>query len=355
MNQSAPAEYISFIDIAVAVLRRRRLIARACLTAGFATGALIIARGREYASEARFVPDAGTANVGALSGLAAQFGLAAALGGGSQSPDFYAALAKSRTVLGAIADSSFRFEHTRNFILWRDTVVIEGTIAELYNIDRPKSRARERDEAIELIDELVTSGASLETGVITIRAQTDWPQLSYQVSRLVLDQISKYNLSSLQSRASAERKFVEDRLESQRQELASEEDSLRIFLEKNRLFTASPQLVIEHERLQRKVALRQQVVIGLAQAYEQARIEEVRNTPVITMVQEPEVPAKGVRRNLPLKVLLAMVLTLVVFGGIAIVREAAKDRETGHQPTTEELSVLWLESREDFRRLFRRT
>lgn len=355
MNQSAPAEYVSLLDIAVAVLRRRRTIVRACLSAGVATGILIIALGREYASEARFVPDAGTANVGALSGLAAQFGLAAALGGGAQSPDFYAALAKSRTVLGAIADSTFRFEHTRNFYLWRDTVILEGTIAELYRIDRPKSRARERDEAIELIDELVTSGASLETGVITVRTQTDWPQLSFQISRLVLDQISKYNLSSLQSRASAEREFVEDRLESQRGELESEEDSLRLFLEKNRLFAASPQLVIEHERLQRKVALRQQVVIGLAQAYEQARIEEVRNTPVITMVQEPEVPAKGVRRNLPLKVLLAMMLAFVVFAGVAIVHEGARDRGTGTQPTADELAALWREAWNDLRTLFRRS
>ena len=74
-------------------------------------------------------------------------------------------------------------------------------------------------------------------------------------------------------------------------ELAFAEDSLKAFMFENRQFSNSPQLVFEEDRLQRQVSMRQDLVSAIAQAYEQARIEEVRNLPVITVIDHPEPPA----------------------------------------------------------------
>lgn len=350
--QPSPGDFVSLTDIAASILRHRRQIVKACFVVAVGTAAVVFALGREYASEARFVPDSGTPSVGALSGLAAQFGLSAALGGGAQSPDFYASLAKSRTILGAVADSTFTFTMRRGFLGLGDTVTVTGRIAEFYEIDRPEDLPRERDEAIELLDELIGAGASLQTGVITIRTQTDWPQLSYEITTLVLELISRYNLETLQSRASEERRFVEERLEAQQKDLAMEEDSLRLFLERNRSFATAPQLLIEHDRLQRKVALRQQVVIGLAQAYEQSRIEEVRNTPVLTIVQEPEVPAKGVRRYLVIKVFAATATAFAFMLAIAMIQDGGLPNEERTNPRG--LSILWRETLQDLKTPWRR-
>ena len=46
-----------------------------------------------------------------------------------------------------------------------------------------------------------------------------------------------------------------------------------------------------HDGLQREVMLRQSVLTTLVQSYEQARISEVRDTPVITVLYTPFVPA----------------------------------------------------------------
>ena len=211
--------------------------------------------------------------------------------------------------------------------------------------------ARERDEAIELLADLVSASASLETGIVSVRTQTDWPRLSFAITTMVTDLISRYNLETMQTRASEERRFVDERLAAQRVELTTDEDSLRQFLEENRQFASAPQLVMEHDRLQRKVALRQQVVVGLAQAYEQSRIEEVRNTPVLTTVQLPEVPAKGIRRFLALKLAAVLLLTLSVMIALAIVQEEAAPTADEGSSAPLELSRLLRETTADFQRL----
>jgi uncharacterized protein involved in exopolysaccharide biosynthesis len=63
------------------------------------------------------------------------------------------------------------------------------------------------------------------------------------------------------------------------------------FLQTNRM-TESPELTFQRDRLQREVTLRQQLVTGLAQRYEENRIQEVRDTPVITIIESPVLAAR---------------------------------------------------------------
>ena len=112
------------------------------------------------------------------------------------------------------------------------------------------------------------------------------------------------------------------------------------FLRDNRTFASSPQLMFENDRLQRDVAMRQQIMAGLTQAYEQARIDEVRNTPVITVVQRPEAPALPDRRRLVLKGLAAIVIGLMLGIGIALFREILMLTRATDQTSVEEYEAL---------------
>src|SRR2546428_650042 len=107
--------------------------------------------------------------------------------------------------------------------------------------------------------------------------------LSGLASELGLALVNTFNLERRQSRAAQEKRFVETRRTEARDELQVAEDRLKSFLERNRDYRNSPQLVFDQERLAREVALRQQLLTSLSQAYEQARIDEVRDTPVITV------------------------------------------------------------------------
>jgi uncharacterized protein involved in exopolysaccharide biosynthesis len=140
--------------------------------------------------------------------------------------------------------------------------------------------------------------------------------------------VNQFNLQTRQTQAAAERRFVEGRLEEAQAELMQAEEVLESFLQRNRAFSNSPQLQFEHDRLQRVVAQRQQVVNSLTVAFEQARIDEVRDTPVITIVEPPQVPALPDRRRLVLKVVMALVIGATVMGILAISTDFVRRSES---------------------------
>ena len=85
--------------------------------------------------------------------------------------------------------------------------------------------------------------------------------------------------------------------------LREAEDRLQGFLQRNRVIS-SPDLGFEHDRLQRQVTLRQQVYTSLVQNQEEARIREVRDTPVITVLENPRLPVVSEPRRSVLKGIL---------------------------------------------------
>jgi uncharacterized protein involved in exopolysaccharide biosynthesis len=104
------------------------------------------------------------------------------------------------------------------------------------------------------------------------------------------------------------------------QALSIAEDALLAFLVQNRRYQDSPQLSFEYNRLQRRVEQQQQLYTSILTAYEQARIEEVRNTPVITVLDSPEGTARRSGSTI-LNVVLGIVLGFVAAVIIAMAME----------------------------------
>jgi uncharacterized protein involved in exopolysaccharide biosynthesis len=84
------------------------------------------------------------------------------------------------------------------------------------------------------------------------------------------------------------------------------ENRLQSFMQQNRVYNTAPRLSFEQDRLSREVQNRQQIVNVLAQAFEQAKIDEVRDTPVITILDTPETPAAPDSRGLLTKVIFSL-------------------------------------------------
>jgi uncharacterized protein involved in exopolysaccharide biosynthesis len=73
--------------------------------------------------------------------------------------------------------------------------------------------------------------------------------------------------------------------------------------------------------------MREQVYVTLAQAYEQAKLDEVRNTPVITVVEEPEAPVRPDPRGVVTSGILGGLAGVAVGLAIAFARRAVRGRE----------------------------
>jgi uncharacterized protein involved in exopolysaccharide biosynthesis len=79
------------------------------------------------------------------------------------------------------------------------------------------------------------------------------------------------------------------------------------------------------------VTLRQQVYLGLAQNYEAAKVEEVRNTPLLTVVERPDSFVVPKERGTIKMAILAMLAGVFLAIGIAFFREyVGKQRREGY-------------------------
>lgn len=272
------------LDLVNALLRRRRLVAwTAAVVTLLAVAPTIVnfaLNRRMFRSEA-LLTATGRRAPSSLSGLAAQFGVAIPGTDATQSPAFYVDLVKSYELLSRLAISHVRPAGRADSLL----------LAEHYDVDETDPAER-REEVRKLLARRVEAASSQRSGVITIAVNDRDRDVARQIAEQLIAQMSAFNIANRRSQATAERAFTERRTAEARSELRAAEERVREFYARNRDFSGSPDLKLAVERLERDVSMRQEVYSTVAQAYEQARIEEVRDTPVLTVIQAPFAPAR---------------------------------------------------------------
>lgn len=313
---------ISFLQLANVLLRHRwKVLGTPVVVAGLTIAAAMIWP-TGYTSEASIVPEsrAGAGGMSAvsgqlsqLSGVASQFGVNVLGGAPGRSPQFYADLLMSRRLLEEAVVSPYARPGDGT---GGDTASVNGgqageaTLVELYGIEARRPEAAVSAAAGHL-EESVTVSVNGETGVVDLEVTTPWPSVSKQVADRLIALVNRFNNRVRRTQASEQAEFIQGRLRDARQELRSAEDSLEVFLESNVGWQQSPELRFRHDRLERRVSLKQQVYTSLASQYEEARISAVQSTPVVTTVTRPQVPVRPDGDGLLVRVAAAL-----VFGGV---------------------------------------
>ncbi|MDB4888781.1 MAG: lipopolysaccharide biosynthesis protein [Gemmatimonadetes bacterium] len=295
------------------VLQNAALIVLCSAVLFVATVIVLILQPATYTSASSFMPQT-RRSAPSLSGLAAQFGLSLPGEEPRQSPAFYTELIGTREILGALADARYS-----------DPTLNRGDSVTLVDVlgKGPRTAALRRELAIRKLRKLVTTNISLKTGVIEVTVASRYPALAMQANRRLLDLVNQFNLEKRQSQAAGERRFVERRLQDVQIDLRSAEDRLQAFLQRNAIYRNSPQLSFEHDRLERAITMQQQLYTSLAQSFEQARIDEIRDSPLVTVIEEPSMPlvpeGKGLTKGGAIALFAGALLGLAIaFGRYAI-------------------------------------
>jgi len=329
----------SLIGLANVILHERLLVGGIGGLGLLVAVSLTLLQHRSYTVGSTFLPQSRrTPNT--LSTIAAQFGLSVPVTEGNQSPNFYADLMKSREVLGRAVDGNFLVGNTEVSLI--EFLGVEGS-----------TPALRRERAIHKLRDHVTVTVMPRTSVVKVEVRADDPSLAFQINRSLLDLVNRFNLESRRSQATAERQFTERRLAEVQIELKQAEDRLQTFLTRNRDYRNSPILVFDQDRLAREVAMRQQVFTSLAQAYEQAKIDEVRDTPVIIVVESPEIPAQPDPRGVFIRSFLGIVMGALLGALLALGRDRLSVLRQSTDPEARTFSRLLAEFKTDLRRPWR--
>ncbi|HVD60915.1 MAG TPA: hypothetical protein VNC11_08590 [Gemmatimonadaceae bacterium] len=341
----ADNEEFSVISLINTILRHRWLILALVIVGGAYQAYKASQLPRVYSTEAQFMPKGGRGQ-SQIQGLAQQFGIAVGGVDGMSSPNFYLDLLKSRPLLTAVAEQQYRIRTANG-------AVRTGNLAELYGI-RNVNPVVVRTRVSDRLKGQVNPSVSARTGVITVNVWAKYPELAVQIARNLLDQVNVFNLNNRQQQAGAERAFIEKRLADAQSQLSNAENNLQAFLTENRDFRSSPTLQLEFDRLNRAVASRQSLYNSLATSYEQAKIEEVRDLPVITVLEPPELPIMADPRGGKRKTLLGIIIGLVAGIVIAFVIDRVAVNKNVRSDEFAEFAALKREAMSDLANPFRR-
>lgn len=299
----APAP-LTFARWATGTLRRWRLLV---VSGGLVAAAIVVVSlvlPPVYRAEGSFVSNTtggvklpqGLGSMMGLAGMASQLGMN--LGNEpSESPTFYAQLVDSRELLTRLLLSEFPDPRPASA---GDSVPLVAILT----LGRNPSPERRLERGIERLRDAMRVEADVRTNLVKLSVDTPWPELSAAAVNRTMELVGRFNQEQRASRARSKREFVEERLRESERELRVIEDRHREFLLQNRQWRSSPTLVAEEGRLDRQMRLASDLALTLRREYESARIEEVNDAPVVTVV-DAGVPPRRPRwpRPMPLVVL----------------------------------------------------
>jgi len=314
---------ITPLGVVNTVLRYRWLVG-ACVVIGLSLGYLSSRSSvDDYVATASFVTHGEGGGPSVPAGLARQYGLGTG-SGSTDSPRFYAMLIKSRQILLRAGFSTYE-------VVDPEKGEFRGTLVDLYDWGQGSPAAVQR-RTVSRLGSMVHAEPRSDLRVVDVRVTAPTGDVAEQLAMRLIELVEDYNRSFRQSRARSEEQFVTTQMASAQAELSAAESELQRFLRQNRQFANSPELSFEHDRLQRQVRMRQELVTALAQAEQQARIDAVRDTPVITVL-ESSIGAAQRRsgwstRPILLAVIGSLTLALVLIFLIELFR---RTRESGSE------------------------
>ena len=329
---------LSLFQLTNALIRSRYLLIVLPLVVGFLMAFLSMQRPRMYRASSSFMPNSATEGQGAgLGSIAAQLGISFSTGSPGQSPDFYSELLLTRDILRDAVQTQYEIEVNGR----RE----RGDLVHFFELDDPAlaSTAPGRtplDQAIKALRGAVSTDVSFQTGIVQAAVSTENPKLSEAILSRLIALTQDFDLNKRRTQASARRQFAEGQLREARADLTQAQNALEAFVSSNRLFQSSPRQILEQEKLAQEVLLRQTVYAAISQAYEQARMDEVRNTPVITVLETPEGTAAPQSRGTIGRTFTGLVLGLLAALFVALLRESARSARNARDADFEEFLTL---------------
>jgi uncharacterized protein involved in exopolysaccharide biosynthesis len=146
----------------------------------------------------------------------------------------------------------------------------------------------------------VESEVDRMTKILTIRVTMPESQLSAEVANNLAASLDNLVRNKRKSFVSEQKIYISKRINEVQDSLTIAEEKLKIFREQNRIISNSPQLLLEQGRFARNVEILQTVYLALAKQLEIVKIDEIRDTPIVNVLEiarEPIQKASPKRLN----------------------------------------------------------
>lgn len=323
-DQPAASGDLTFTRWLASALNRWRLVAGVAVAAVIVGLASTLIIPPVYRSQASFVANSssGSKLQGATGGASGLGGLISQLGGSvggdpSESPNFYVGLLGSRELLTRLLHSKFPNPRT-------EQPGDSATLLSILRIRKPDQQSQ-LELAVKLVNQSTSAGMDPRTNLVWFSVDAQWPELSAQIANKLIDLVSSFNRETRVSRAKSKRAFLQMRHDSARAALRGAEERQRFFYEQNRGIISAPSLKFEEQRMRRDGELAADLYVNLDRQLEVARIDEINDAALITVIDSAVVPRKAQWPRYGVMLfsagLLGIALGLLIAGSAAVLED----------------------------------
>ena len=291
-DQAIAPGHLTFTRWLAGVLLRWRTVAAITLLSVLLSVAASFLIPPVYRANASFVANSSSESKlpGGISGTSGVGGLISQLGGSlggdpSESPNFYLQLFRSRELLTRLAQS--RYSNPRT-----DAPNDSASLIEIMRIKKNDPRLR-MEIAIKKLTKAIGAGFDIKTNLVSLSVDMQWPELAASVANELVEEVSAFNRETRVSRAKSKRQFLESRHDSAQMQLRVAEERQRFFYEQNRGLITSPSLRADEARIRREVDLASDLFLNLQQQLELARLDEINDAALITVIDKAIAPRKA--------------------------------------------------------------
>lgn len=292
------------VEVLALLLQHRVLVSASAIVCALLLAAVALLTPRQWESRSSFTTFQSSSGTASVSGIAQQLGVQLPQGSEGGTPLFYSVLVRSRGLIRAL-------------VATQPPVAALGgrqDLAAALRVSDDFAGDARREGVVDAVLKAMAVDLNRESGIVAVGIKTSDPALSLWLNQALLSLIDTYYGAIRRTRAGAERKFSEEQRVKALQDVKRAEDAIELFLTQNKQYRGSPMLAIDFERLSREVSVKQSVYSALEQAYQKARLDEVRDTPAISIVEPPVRPARPVPRFLLLRVLFGLVIGATLAG-----------------------------------------
>jgi uncharacterized protein involved in exopolysaccharide biosynthesis len=266
-----------------------------------------------YTSTSKIMSSSSGGGMSQAAGLAAQFGIAMSTGQ-SEPKWVYPEIIKSRTLARVMLKRKFdtnKFGPQKNLL----QILTYGNEAPEIGMDKLEI------VAVNNFLGMIDISEDISTAILTLKINASEPIFAAEVNGALIEELDTHQRNYNKAKTSDTKQFIEERILNTEKELMAAEENLKVFMDRNRRIQNSPALQLEQQRFGREVTVLTGVFTTLKQQLETTKIEEVKESDYVVVLDLPEAPLKISKPNKRRMVILAGILGIGLGVVFAYVRE----------------------------------
>ena len=237
-----------------------------------------------YVSTSKIMSSAASASGtgGKAMGFASQLGITIPSMG--QGPNWvYSEIIRTRSLAKSVLKRKF---DTNEFGLQKSLLQILTYGNEIPEYDNNVLESMAVDNFLNML----SIGEDFKTGILTLSIYANERLLASSINQVLIEELDKHQRKYNKTKTSEAKKFIESRIIETEKELIEAEEELKIFNDRNRRIQNSPELQLAQQRLGREVTVLIGVFTSLKQQLENTKIEEVKDSKYVIVLDPPNVP-----------------------------------------------------------------